>query len=362
MIPVHSPDLGAAEIAALARCVEAGDAGGHSPTVAAFEAAFAERLGVPHAVAVSSGTAALHLAFSALGLGPGGEVIVPAFTFAPCADMVALTGATPVFVDSDPHTFNVTAADVVDAVTPATRAVLAVHLYGHPCDLTSLAALCASRGLALVEDCAQGLGAAHAGRPVGSYGDVACYSFYANKVVTTGEGGMVTTADAALADRLRSLRSHAVVPDSDRAYLHNALGFNYRMPAFAAAVGLAQLDRMGSFLERKAANAALYTSLLDGVVRVPPPVPEGDTHAHWAYAVVVDDAAGLAAYLRERGIETRRFYHPLHLHPAGVGVARRPLPECESFAARGLVLPSGNALDPHDVETVAAAVRGFHAG
>lgn len=363
MIPVHAPDLGPAEAAALARCVETGDAGGHSATVAAFEAAFAGRVGVPYAVATSSGTAALHLAFTALGLGAGDEVIVPSFTFAPCADMVALTGATPVYVDSDETTFNVSPDAVRAAVTPATRAVLAVHLYGRPCDVTALAALCAERGLDLVEDCAQGLGATHAGRPVGSYGRVACYSFYANKVVTTGEGGMVTTADEPLAERLRALRSHAQVADRERAYLHTGLGFNYRMPAFGAAVGLAQLDRMDTFLARKAANAARYSALLAGVVGVPAPVPEGDTHAHWAYAVLVDPradsegVAGVARRLHERGVETRRFYHPLHLHPSGVGVARAALPECEAFARDGLVLPSGNALTAGDVETVARAVR-----
>jgi perosamine synthetase len=360
VIPVHAPDLGAAEAAALARCVEAGDASGQSPTVRAFEEAFAERAGAAHAVAVSSGTTALHLAFTALGLGPGDEVIVPAFTFAPCADMVALTGALPVYVDSDPATYNVTAEAVGAALTPATRAVLAVHLYGRPCDLTALAAVCLEAGVALVEDCAQGLGAVHAGRPVGSYGVLACYSFYANKVVTTGEGGMVTTSDDALAERLRWLRSHAQVADQDRAYLRTALGFNYRMPAFAAAVGLAQLGRLEEFLDRKAANAARYSAGLSGDVGLPAPVPDGDRHSHWAYAVTVaGGAAGLAAYLREHGVETRRAYHPLHLHPAGIGVARQPLPACEAFAPEGLVLPSGNALTPADVDAVIAAVRAW---
>lgn len=365
MIPVHAPDLGPAEAAALARCVEAGDASGHSPTVRAFEEELASRVGAPYAVATASGTAALHLAFTTLGLGPGDEVIVPSFTFAPCADMVALTGATPVFVDSDPVTYGIDVEGARAAVTPATRAVLGVHLYGHPCDLTSLAALCAEHGLTLVEDCAQGLGAWHRDRPVGSYGALACYSFYANKVVTTGEGGAVTTADPALAERLRLLRSHAQVPDADRAYLHVEVGFNYRMPAFAAAVGLAQLGRLDEFLARKAGNAARYDAGLAGSpgIRRPTTAP-GNRHAHWAYAVRVDPdvvpggAVGLAAYLRDRGVETRRFYHPLHLHPAGPA-ARRPLPACESFAPDGLVLPSGNALDPAEVDEVVAAVTAY---
>lgn len=362
MIPVHAPDLGPAEAAALARCVEAGDASGHSPTVAAFEAAFSEAVGAVRAVAVSSGTAALHLAFTALGLGPGDEVIVPAFTFAPCADMVSLTGATPVFVDADATTFCIDPDDARAAVTARTRALLAVHMYGRPCDLTALAAVCDEAGIALVEDCAQGVGAVHAGRPVGTYGVAACWSCYANKVVTTGEGGVVTTADPALAERLRHLRSHA---QTGPGYRRDAVGFNYRMPAFAAAVGLAQVERLPELLDRKAANAARYTEGLAGHPRLtlPAGVPPGDRHAHWAYAVLTDaDVDGLAAHLRERDIETRPFYHPLHLQPVGAQRAPRALPRCESFAPRGLVLPSGNALTAGEVDTVVAAVRGWDDG
>ncbi len=369
MIPVHAPDIGAAELAALRRCIDAADAGGHSQTTRSFEAEFALRVRSSHAVATSSGTAALHLAFAALDLGPGDEVIIPSFTFAPCADMVALTGATPVFVDSDPLTFNIGSQDVRAAMTPATRAVLAVHLFGHPCDLTSLSDLCRERGVVLVEDCAQGLGAEHDNRPVGSFGALACYSFYANKVITTGEGGMVTTEDEALANRLRWLRSHAQLADVDRPYLHAALGFNYRMSAFNAAVGLAQLERLDEFLARKAANAAHYSARLDDCpgVRIPARPPRPDRHANWVYAVVVDPhivdggARGLSAFLRARGCETRRFFHPLHLHPvtSGGNSSRPKLPVCETFAQWGLVLPSGNMLEPQHIDVVTDAIRSY---
>ncbi len=366
MIRVHEPVLGPAEAAALQACVAAGDAGGHSPTVGAFEAALAERVGSAHAVATASGTAALHLAFAGLGIGPGDEVIVPSFTFAPCADMVNLVGATPVLVDVDPVSFNVTAASVVGAVTPRTRAVLAVHMYGHPCDLGALDDLCRERGLLLVEDCAQGLGALHAGRPVGAVGVASCYSFYANKVITTGEGGMVATDDADLAARLRWLQRHAQVADPDHAYVHTAVGFNDRMSAFAAAVGLAQLDRLDEFLDRKASNADRYSEALSDVpgIRPPAPVRAGDRHANWAYAILVEPelvaggAPGLARALRASGVETRGFYRPLHLHP-GAGDRSRftaPLDRCEAFAPNGLVLPSGNALTAAEVDHVIAAV------
>jgi perosamine synthetase len=368
VIPVHAPALGEREAAALRDCVERADAGGHSPTVHAFEAEFAARVRSSHAVATSSGSTALHLAFAALGIEPGEEVIVPSFTFAPCADMVALAGASPVLVDSDPATFNITPAAVRAAVTPATRAVLAVHLYGHPCDLTGVAAVCREYGLALVEDCAQGLGATHAGRPVGSFGALACYSFYANKVITTGEGGMVTTDDDALATRLRWLRSHASTADEDHPYARGALGFNYRMPAFSAAVGGAQLSRLDTFLAVKAANAARYTAALRSCpgLLLPADPPAGDTHARWAYTVLVDPetvpggAGGLAGFLREHGCQTRRFYLPLHQHTYQPGRAHPArLPACERFAPRGLVLPSGNMLQPGEVDQITGLVGAY---
>lgn len=372
MIPVHEPVLGRAEAEALQRCVTAGDAGGHSPTVRAFEGAFAARVGSQHGVAAASGTAALHLAFAGLGIGPGDEVIVPSFTFAPCADMVNLVGATPVLVDVDPASFNLTPRSVLEAVTTHTRAVLAVHLYGHPCDLTGLAEVCAAEDLLLIEDCAQGLGARHAHRPVGSVGAAACYSFYANKVITTGEGGMVTTDDADLAGRIRWLQRHAQIPDVGGAYVHTAVGFNDRMSAFAAAVGIAQLDRLDEFLERKAANARRYTEALSSVAGIRPPAPVGaaDRHAHWAYAILVDPelvargARGLGDALRAYGVETRGFYQPLHLHPGATERSRfaAPLRVCETFAPNGLLLPSGNALAASDVDHVITVLAAYAAG
>jgi perosamine synthetase len=360
MIPVHAPVFGAPETDALAACVEAGDASGHSPTVAAFEAAFAGRVGVGFASAVSSGTTALHLAFAALGLGPGDDVIVPSFTFAPCADMVALTGARIVFADADSHTYAVTADTVIAALTPQTRAVLVVHPYGRACDLTALGAVCDAHGLVLIEDCAQALGAVHAGAPVGRGGALACYSFYANKAITTGEGGMVTTDDPHLAARVASLRSHAAVLDPDRPYLHDEVAYNYRMSAFAAAVGLAQLTRLDGFLERKASNAARYDERLSTCDRLRRSigVPAGDRHANWAYTVLAEDAPAasrLRGHLASRGIETRSFYHPLHLHPPAVAAGSPglgSLPSCESFAPRGVVLPSGNGLTTAEVDLV----------
>jgi perosamine synthetase len=241
-------------------------------------------------------------------------------------------------------------------------------MYGQPCDLTALASFCSKRELLLVEDCAQGLGAEHAGRPVGGTGAAACYSFYANKVLTTGEGGMVTTDDADLARRLRSLRSNALAATADRPYLHTEVGFNYRMSSFAAAVGTAQLGRLDDFLAHKQAIAEVYQRRLGhlaGLALWHEPDPP-DRHAHWANVIVVDsgheagDVRRLAAALTHGEVETRGLYHPLHLHPTAA--QRQSLPVSEALAPRGLVLPSGNALPLDDAERVCDLVEAWAVG
>ncbi len=358
-IRVHAPDFGAAEAEAVRRCVVEGNASGNSPAVRSFERAFAERVEAQRALAVSSGSTALHLAFETVDLGRGDEIIVPSFTFAPCADMAMITGADVVFVDSDPRTFNLAPAAVAAAITPRTKAVLAVHMYGHPCDMAALTALCKDNDLRLIEDCAQALTARHTGGIVGSFGDLACYSFYANKHVTTGEGGMVTTNDPALADRADWLRSHAIDRGDPRPYHHSRVAYNYRMPAFSAAVGQAQLGRLDQFIETRVAGAARYRQRLGDVaaVSLPPLESYCSHHAAWANGVVLDTASlgvtrdTVADRLYEANIETRPFYYPLHLHDA-YDTADLSLPVCEDFGARGLVLPSGNTLTLEQVDRV----------
>jgi perosamine synthetase len=366
-LPVHRPDLGPDELDALVACIGAGEASGNTPTVDRFERAFASEVDRQHAIATSSGSTALHLAFAALRLGPGDEVIVPSFTFAPCADMVALTGARPVFADADPRTFNVTPASLEAALTPATTAVLVVHLFGLPGEIDAIAAIARERQLHLVEDCSQALGATVNGAPIGQSGVLSCYSFYGNKIITTGEGGMVTTNDEALADRLRFLRSHGQVPDPERPYLHTELGFNYRMSAFAAAVGLAQLARLDGFLARRNTVADRYRHRLTDCpgLELPALAVNDATDANWAFGVTVDagdndprtESARLAAALHAEGVETRGFYHPLHLHPVYATTPPTRLAHCEHFAPRGLILPSGNALDLDDVDRVCDVIQ-----
>jgi perosamine synthetase len=361
-IRVHEPDLGDLEVEEILSCLRAGMISGHAPIVARFEAAFAARIGAAHAIAVSSGTAALHVALAALRLAPGDEVVVPSFTFAPCADTIVHAGGRPVFVDSDPRTLCIDVGGVEAALARSDRirAVLGVHIYGQPCDVVSLRRLCDERGIAFVEDAAQGLGSEVGGRAAGLFGHLACFSFYANKGITTGEGGAITTGDGELAERARRLRNHALVRGGPP-YLHDECAFNYRMPALCAALGIAQLRRFDDFLAKRDAREALYRSELDGVrgLRWLPAAASGERHSHWCHIVMLNDAvsADAAAHaLAEAGIETRRFYHPLHLHPP-YGYTGPALPQCEGFAPRGLVLPSGNATSLDDVRRVCGALR-----
>ena len=359
-IPVHSPSLGQAEADALLRCITEGHASGNSPIVREFEAAFAAASGSAKALAVSSGSTALHLAFDAIGLGPGDEVIVPSFTFAPCADMAVLTGATVVFADSEPNHFNISAETIAPLITDRTRAVLAVHLYGHPCDMDPILALCEGRQIAVIEDCAQALGAHYKGRPVGTMGALGCYSFYANKHITTGEGGAVVGPSGGLMDKVKWLRSHALTQDI-APYHHSAVAYNYRMPAFAAAVGLAQTGQLPEFQATRDANAAQYAdglAQIEGVIW-PKTADYCSKHARWASAVLFPgrQADRIANTLRDNDVDTRPFYSALHQHVA-YGLTDHPsLSVAERIATEGLVLPSGHNLTSNQVSRVCDAVR-----
>lgn len=352
-LPVHQPDLGPDEAAAVAACLAAGHLSGTSPEVAAFEHDLAAYVGRRHAVATASGTTALELTWLALGLRAGDEVVVPSFSFAPCADAVLRTGAAVVLADCSPVTYGLTRASVEAVLTPRTRAVLAVSMYGQPCDLQSLQSLCRERDIVLVEDGAQSLGATHRGRPVGGFGLAGCFSFYANKLIACGEGGAVVTDDDALAERLRLLRSNGVRDSLERPYLRVEPGTGVRIGALAAVVGCAQLRRVEVFLRRREQHARRYAEGLAGLLELPRTDAATTRHAHWANLVLADDRTALAHQLAADGIATRGAYTPLHAMQDG----HPPLPGSADVATRGLVLPSGNGLTDDDVDRVVAAVR-----
>jgi perosamine synthetase len=358
-IPVYTPSLDGREEKYVLDAVRSGWISSLGQYVTRFEEQFARFCGVQHAVSVANGTVALHLALHALGIGPGDEVIVPSLTFVASANAVRYTGATPVFADVDPYTWCIDVEDAARLVTSRTRAIMPVHLYGHPAAMPEIAALAAQHDLHVVEDAAEAHGAAIDGRTVGSWGRIASFSFYANKIVTTGEGGMLTTDDGELAARCRMLRDHAMPPQ--KRYWHEEVGFNYRMTNLQAAVGVAQMERVDSFLRRKRRIAEIYAGHLCDLPGVQLPVErEGCTNVFWMYSILVQEPFGLTrdeliVALRSRGIDSRPFFHPLDTLPPYRNGHVRPV--AQHLSRCGLNLPSAPSLSDEQVAYVAAAIR-----
>jgi perosamine synthetase len=322
-----------------------------------FQDRFAALVGRRHGIAVSNGTCALHLALRALGIGPGDEVILPDLTFAATANAVLHCGATPVIVDVDPVTWGISPQTLAPALTPRTRALLPVHLYGRPAAMTPLIELARGRGLHVIEDCAEAIGARHAGRLVGSFGDVGCFSFFANKTITTGEGGMCLTDDEGLAERLCELRDHGMV--KGRRYWHERVGFNYRMTNPQAAIGVAQLERIGGIFARNRRLEALYRAHLADLpgLSFPPPLADGDQAAVWLASVLVPPgqrARMIETALRAE-IELRPFFHPLSEMPPYRAFAR-DCPVSRALSQSGLSLPTSNAVDAKVVDKLKNAL------
>jgi perosamine synthetase len=365
MIPVNTPLLDGNEKRYLADCVDSGWISSEGPWVHRFEDAFAARIGRRYAIAVCNGSAALAAALSTLDLRPGDEVILPTFTIISCASAVLRAGGVPVPVDVDPATWNLDLDRVRNRLSPRTRAILAVHIYGLPVHMPPLLALADQHGLAVIEDAAQAHGLICDNRPCGSFGRLSTFSFYANKHLTTGEGGMIVTDDPALADRCRSLRNLCFLPG--RRFVHEELGWNYRLSSLQAAVGLAQLESLERHLDRKRALGARYAQLLDGLPHVQLPLAETSyaQNAYWVFGLVLDDAIPFGAptamaRLAQLGVETRPFFWPLHEQPVFLKMGLFDgvhCPVAERLARRGFYLPSGLGLSSDDIERVAAAVR-----
>jgi perosamine synthetase len=345
--PVSRPGLDGAELTYVTDAVSAGWISSQGPYVARFEDAFAAWNGVPHAVACSSGTAALTLALRALGVGPGDEVIVPEFTMIASAWAVTYTGATPVFVDcGDDLNIDVTAIEA--AITSRTKVVMPVHVYGRRCDMDAVMALAYDYNLRVVEDSAE----AHGVRPVG---DIACFSLFANKIITAGEGGVCLTRDPHLAGQLRHLRAMAFTADHN--FLHKKLAYNYRMTAMQGAVALAQVERLDSILATRRDIEKRYDAALrdiPGITLMPP------RDVLWMYDLLSADRDGLRDFLAAEGIETRVFFKPMSRQP-GYLDPRWPDLRAHRFSEDGLYLPTYTALGAADQEHIAGKVREFHA-
>lgn len=367
-IPISQPALVGNEKKYVLDCLDSNWISSNGTYIAAFEQAFAEFCGTAYAVACCNGTVALHLALAALGIGHGDEVIVPSLTFVATANAVRYTGATPVFVDIDAAAWVMSPEAVRRAVTPRTRAIIPVHLFGHPAPMDALQHIADEFGLAVVEDAAEAHGARWDGRMAGGLGDIGTFSFYGNKILTTGEGGMLTTNSAALADTIRLLRGQG--QDPQRRYWFIELGYNYRMTNIAAAIGLGQLENVQWHLRRRREIAAAYRAQLCD--RMPSLILQGEHpkawHAHWLTSVVLPDDFPLSRdqtvdALAARGIETRPFFYPLHQLPVyAADNAGLDLPVTTSIAARGMSLPTYAAMTDTDISTVVDALAAIGQG
>jgi perosamine synthetase len=365
VIPVNEPLLDGNEKKYLNQCIETGWISSEGPFVRQFEEQFAARVGRKHGIAVCNGSMALDAAVAALDIGPGDEVILPTFTIVSCAAAIVRAGAVPVVVDCDPHTWNMD-VDLIEArITPQTKAIMVVHIYGLPVDMDPVLALAEKYGLRIIEDAAEMHGQTYKGRPCGSLGDISTFSFYPNKHVTTGEGGMIVTDDDDLAERCRSLRNLCFQPH--KRFVHEELGWNLRLSNLQAAVGVAQLERLDEFVARKRRMGQRYNELLADVPGLQLPVPRTDyaENIYWVYGLVLEDEVPFDAEeamrrLRQREIATRPFFWPMHEQPVfhKMGLfAGESCPVAERIARRGFYLPSGLALTDAQIERVAEAVR-----
>jgi perosamine synthetase len=358
-IPLYQPDLAGNEKRYVLECLDTNWISSKGRFVKEFEKHFAKYIGVKYAIAVSNGTVALHLALITLGIGPGDEVIVPTLTYIATVNSITYTGATPVFVDSVRDTWQIDPADVRRKITPRTKAIIAVHVYGHPCQMDELQKIASEQDVFLVEDCAEAFGAQFKGKMAGNFGDISCFSFFGNKTITTGEGGMVVSNDQTLAERAGHFKGQGLA--ADREYWHDVIGYNYRMTNICAAIGLAQLERANEFIVKKRELALAYQQQLKNVP-IECQIEQKDcVHSFWMNSIVVKNPADrdpLRAHLRERGIETRPLFYPVHTMPMYSSRYQRH-PIAEDLAWRGINIPSWPGLSAAQIKSVTSSIAGY---
>jgi len=332
--------------------------------VTEFENKFSEFCGSKHGVATSSGTTALHLSLTALGIGRNDEVIIPSLTMIASANPVIFAGATPVFVDSESETWNIDVSKIEEKITQKTKAIMPVHIYGHPVDMDPLLDIAKKHNLWVIEDAAEAHGAEYKGKRAGSLGDVGCFSFYTNKIITTGEGGMVTTDNDEIFDRLVDLRDLA--HSKEQRYLHYEIGFNYRLTNLQAGVGLAQMKKIDGYIVARREHARIYNSILKDVDGIKLP-PEADNvkNVYWLYSILVEDDFGikrddLEIELYKKGIETRPFFIPMHKQPVfqKMGFITGEFPIADELGKKGICLPSSSSLKEKQIKYVCDSIKG----
>jgi perosamine synthetase len=361
-LPVMEPVLKGKEVEYVLDCLATNWISSQGKYVDWFQNTFMKYHSVAHALCVSNGTAGLHLAMAALGIGRDDEIIIPDLTFVSPASMAVLCGAKPVFVDVDWTTWTIAPTAIEERITPKTKAIVPVHLYGHPCDMDPIMEIAKKHGLHVIEDCAEALGAEYKGRKVGTIGDIGTFSFFANKVITTGEGGMVTTNNPELHQRMQLLRDHGMT--REKRYWHHVAGFNYRLTNIQAAIGLAQMERINEFLEYREEIVARYDRQLKDIKGITlPPREKWAKNIYWLYSILIDEKETgigrdvLMTRLAGQGIDTRPFFYPLHQQPPFSDNARKSFPNTDRLAACGLSLPTSNNIKLGDVDKVCSAIR-----
>lgn len=362
-IPLVQPVFNGNELEYVTDCIRTGWVSSQGKYVRQFEEDFGEYVGCPYTLAVSNGTVALHLALVTLGIGPGDEVIVPNLTFAAPVNAVLYVGATPVLVDVDPYTMAIDPEVVAVAITERTRAIIPVHLYGHPADMNKVMALADKHKLMVIEDCAEALGSQYHGAHVGSFGHAATFSFFGNKTITTGEGGMLLFKEAAMRDRAKMLRDHGMSPE--RRYWHNEVGYNYRLTNIQAAIGVAQLEKVDSFVGRKRWIADQYNKRLTGISQLQLPGEQGDVrNSYWLYTVVlapdlVPKRNELLDLLKNNGIEARPVFYPIHRMPPykQFGLAGSTYNVSNYLSDGGISLPSSVSVTETELQRVCDVLR-----
>lgn len=359
-IPVYQPSLTGNESKYVNECLTSNWISSKGRFVTTFEQTFAKYLGVPHASSVCNGTCALHVALLALSIGKGDEVIVPTLTYVASVNAITYTGATPIFVDSSPDTWQMDHKKIEQKITPRTRAILAVHLYGHPCDMDEILKLTRKYNLSLIEDCAEALGSRYKNKHIGTFGDVATYSFYGNKTITTGEGGMVVTTRRSLYEKIQTLRGQGLAKNKE--YWHDIVGYNYRMTNLCAAIGLAQLEQIDKILTQKQEVASLYKKHLESLPIQYHREKIDCYHSYWMFSILAQNETqkeNLRKKLSDNGIETRPLFYPIHSMPMYVKQDNH-YPVAESLSQRGINLPSWPGLTKNQILFICNIIREFY--
>ena len=358
-IQLDAPNIGELEKQYLNKCIDSTFVSTFGPFIGEFEDKFSQYVGTKRAISTQSGTAAIHLALHELGIGPGDEVIVPVITFIASVNPITYVGATPVFVDIDPSSWNMDPEKVEKAITKNTKAILPVHIYGNPCDMAAITEISQRHGIPIIEDATESLGASYHGKMTGTFGSMACFSFNGNKVITTGGGGMITTDDEKLADHMKFLVNQA--RDESKGYYHPELGFNYRMTNLEASLGLAQFERLPEFLQKKKRYSEIYREILTGVKGIEFQEEYPDSISSWWLSSIkinhpTKDIPQIQKELKEKAIPTRRIFVPITEFPPYENYKKEEYPNSYELYEKGLNLPGSTLNSEEQVEFVARSI------